>query len=125
MKGTKEQELARHISELANQKAGVLGAGVSAPAIAGIGDCRREANKLLIELLTIKAVDRNNFLRNVQIKLSIIYSTKRAQRLQSEIDALLWMMTCCGLVEIDDEARRIAACPEHLRSTLSEVLGTR
>lgn len=108
-----------------NPRAGVSEAGVLPLPVAGTGDCRREANKLLIELLTVKTVDRNNLLRNVQIGLSIIHSAKRACALQWEIDALLWMMTCCGLVEIDEEARRIAACPKHLCNTLSEVLGTR
>lgn len=125
MKGTKEQELARYTAELAKPKAGVLEAGVLPLPVAGTGDCRLAAADMMIKLIAEKCYSRNNLLHNVKMGVAAINSTKRAKALQTEIDACLWIITCCALVEIDEAAQRITACPEHLRTTLSEVLGTR
>lgn len=125
MKGTKEQELARHISELANQKAGVLGAGVSAPATAGTGDCRKAAIDLLRITIDDCAHRRDCLLYNYLRGFKSKHNQELITRYQTQIDACLWLVTCAGLVEADETLRQRASLRSEYKQAMSEVLGTR
>lgn len=107
--------------ELAKSKAGVSRAGVSSRRI---GELRAEATFLLMEELRQKINDRNLTLQNIIRNQSDSQSEYQVRARQLDIDTILWIITCCGLVEVDEQAQRIAACPEDYRATLSEVLGT-
>lgn len=107
--------------ELAKSKAGVLRAGVLAPAGTAL---RATAAVFLLTELKDKVSRRNTMLENVQRGIVTSEGRVLIRGRQLDIDTILWIITCCGLVEVDEQAQRIAACPEDCRATLSEVLGT-
>lgn len=101
--------------------AGSLRAGVSS----GQPDrVRVVAASFLLTELQRKVGSRNTALRNVLNGLKLSECRDLIKMFQTDVDTILWIITCCGLVEIDERARRDAACPEDLRATLSDVLGT-
>lgn len=125
MKGTKEQELARYTAELAKPKAGVSEAGVSAPATAGIGDCRKAAIDLLRITIDDCAHRRDCLLYNYLRGFKSKHNQELIRRYQTQIDACLWLVTCADLVEADEVMRKRSALRSEYKQAMSEVLGTR
>lgn len=108
--------------ELAKPKAGVLKAGAGE---VGNAPLRAVAGLWLIGELRKKAMARNTVLGNIHRNAASSDAAQFLRMYQTDVDMFLWVMTCCGLVEVDEQAQRIAAVPSDMRDTFSRVLGRR
>jgi len=109
--------------ELAKSKAGVLKAGVL-DAGADL-PTRAVAGMWLLEELKKKVMARNTVLGNIHRDAASSDAPRFLRMYQTDVDMILWVMTCCGLVEVDEQVQRIAAVPSDMRDTFSRVLGRR
>lgn len=108
--------------ELAKSKAGVLEAGVSE---LGTAQLRTVAAVWLLEELKKKVLARNTVLGNIHRNAAHSDAPRLLRMYQTDVDMFLWVITCCGLIEIDEQAQRISAVPEDMRDTFSRVLSAR
>lgn len=104
-------------------RAGVLKAGVSGAG--GNSPLRAVASVWLLEQIKKKVEYRNTILGNINRSSASMDAPVLLRQHQVDLDMLLWVVTCCGLVEIDEQAQRIAAVPSDMRDTFSRVLGRR
>lgn len=102
-------------------KAGDLKAGVLEPAPLKL---RAMAALFLLDQVRDVASDRNHLLYKVQLRQATPVEAYTIKTRQLSLDSLLWLVTVSSLSEIDEHARRIAECPEDVRETLLEILGT-
>lgn len=107
--------------------AGDLEAGVSNAGAGEIGNAplRAVASVWLLEELKKKVMARNTVLGNIHRDAASSDAPRFLKMYQTDVDMLLWVVTCCGLVEVDEQAQRIAAIPSDMRDTFSRVLGRR
>lgn len=76
----------------------------------------------LLEELKKKVMARNTVLGNIHRDAASSDASRFLRMYQTDVDMILWVMTCCGLVEVDEQVQRIAAVPSDMRDTFSRVL---